>query len=468
MLSRTRELLTLVLVAALPFHALGVTILTRIASGPNQPPMSVLALWKEALLGVVLLLAMGEWLSKIMQNRKKVRVASDEFFSFDRIDLCILILAADLLLVSLIRNSDTRTLIYGIRYDLVSLAAFVILRRAEWSERFVRRAPIVLAAAAGIAALYAVATLALPESFFRLLGYGDLHSLYVPGRPIAAFQQIGGTALRRLQGPMSGPNQFGIWLAVALPFALSLRPAVRRWLAPLLLLAIVLTFSRAAWIATAVVLVIAFWPQLKRLSVTAVTTLCIGVLAIAVTVLLFFPSVILRVESSLGHLRNPLEAARVMLAEPLGRGLGSAGPAHNRVADACVFLEEGSDASWAAPHADLCVFVGSEQVQPVGRSCDCPLLPENWYLQLGVEGGWIAFAAFIALVILLLRRLRASDHPLARRTFLSFVVVSIAALFLHAWEDAAVAYTAWVLAAAALRTAPPASATPGTRSPSET
>ena len=443
-MQRLRESLALALVVLLPFHALGVTVLTRLVDGPNQPPMGAIALWKEALLALVLVLACVELVMIVRDRRPETR---RKIFSYDVLDVCIVVLALALISATvLVSGLWSPSFVYGIRYDLVPLAAFMILRRVPWSEWFRSRAPYALVGAGAVAAVYALLTLALPESFFRMLGYSDLHSLYVPGRPIAAFQQIGGTALRRLQGPMSGPNQFGIWLAVLLPFALSLGGRVRRFVAPLLLLAIVLTLSRAAWIATAVVLLVALWPQLKRLSVQAVTVLCIGVLAISITVLLLFPSVILRVESSIDHLRNPLEAAGIMLREPLGRGLGSAGPAHNRVADACVYQEAGSDAAWAVPHQDLCVFVGDEQVQPAGRTCSCPLLPENWYLQLGVEGGWIAMAGFIVLLVLALRRLRSAGSPV----FLSLLAVSIAALFLHAWEDAAVAYTVWFMAAVVL------------------
>ncbi len=446
---RIREYCTVLLLALLPFHALGVTVLTRLVDGPNQPPMGVFALWKEGLLMLVLLLACVEFVEMKRDQRPETR---RKILSFDALDVCIVILAASLLFSTfLVSGLRSPFALYGLRYDLVPLAAFVLLRRVDWSDRFRARAPFVLAIAACVAAVYALLTLALPASFFTAIGYSDLHSLYVPGRPIAAFQQIGGSALRRLQGPMSGPNQFGIWLAAVLPFALSLRPLLRRIVAPLLLLAIVLSFSRAAWIATAVILVIALWPQLKKLSVTVVTTLCIGVLAIALAVLLAFPSVILRVESSIDHLRNPLEAAGIMLREPLGRGLGSAGPANNRVADACVYQEEGSDVSWAVPHADLCVFAGATQVQPVGRACNCPLLPENWYLQLGVEGGWLAFIAFTALIVLALKKLRALRSPV----FLSLLAVSIAALFLHAWEDAATAYAVWAMVAVTL---PPSTA----------
>lgn len=435
MLPRLRERLTLALLALLPFHALAVTVLTRVVAGPNQAPMGAVALWKEALLAVILLVALIE-IVRTGDLKKSLKP--------DRFDACILMLAAALAVASLLAGTPLVQIVYGIRYDLVPLAAFIILRRVPWSERFLARLPLVLAGAVLAAVLYGLLTLVAPIPFFTALGYSDLHSLYVPSGPVAPFQQIGGTALRRLQGAMSGPNQFGIWLACLLPILLALPPRRRRIVAPLALLAIALTFSRAAWIASAVVLAVSFWPAIRKLSVAAVTVLCIGILSASIAVLAFFPSVILRIESSADHLRNPIEAMGIMLRESLGRGLGSAGPAHNRVSDACVFRAGGDDVSWAAPHSDLCVFVDGRQVQPVGRECVCPLRPENWYLQLGVEGGWIAMLAFLALVALLIRRLWPTPPAQA------LMAVAIAGLFLHAWEDAAVAYTVWILCAITL------------------
>lgn len=431
-----RERLTLVLLALLPFHALGVTVLTRLVAGPNQPPMGVLALWKEVLLAVILLLALAEIVVRSDIRKKALK--------FDVFDACIDLLALCLIVATFFNGVGLDQAIYGIRYDLVPLAAFVVLRRVPWSEAFLKKLPVVLGGAVFVAVAYAFATLVLPESFFTAIGYSDLHSLYVPSRPVAAFQQIGGTSLRRLQGAMSGPNQFGIWLACLLPILLALPNRKRRILAPLALLAILLSFSRAAWIAAAVTLLVTFWPQFRKLSVTAATTLCIGILAVALSLLFFFPQIVLRIESSSDHLRNPLHALSIMATSPLGRGLGSAGPANNRVADACVFLEKGSDISWAAPHADLCVFVDGVQMQPQGKTCGCPLLPENWYLQLGVEGGWLAMLAFVALIALLIRRLWPT--PPAQ----GLLAVAIAGVFLHAWEDAAVAYTTWILCAIVL------------------
>jgi len=154
------------------------------------------------------------------------------------------------------------------------------------------------------------------------------------------------------------------------------------------------------------------------------------------------PELMLRAASTRDHLIRPIEAVKTIAANPYGLGLGTAGPASNRVSDACVHLPEGADASWAADRPDLCVFVGSDQVQPK-ETCNCPVLPENWYLQLGVEMGVLGFALFFALILLLLYRVKSKPE-----VFLPLLGISIAALFLHAWEDSAVSYSVWMLVAA--------------------
>jgi hypothetical protein len=144
-----------------------------------------------------------------------------------------------------------------------------------------------------------------------------------------------------------------------------------------------------------------------------------------------------------------------IVRHPLGLGLGSAGPASNRTSDACVFLSADGDASWAEGHPELCVFLGETQVLPLDRVCTCPFLTENWYLQIGVEMGIAGFLLFFLLIICILLQLARKKNVLLHySTFFAFLGVSIAALFLHAWEDSAVAYTLWILTAASLAQAP--------------
>ncbi len=457
MLQRLRESLALVLIALLPFHALLVTVVTKVIQGPGHAPMGELAIWKEGVLGVMLLIAILE----IAVSGKRLAVSKRQ-----HIDVLDGLIAALLMLgvaVSFV-NSQFSILhsqfIYGFRYDFIPLIAFLILRRVPWSEVFLKRVMNVILWAGGIIALYGILSFFLPASFFTWLGYNDLHSLYLPDGPIAPFQQIGGTTIRRIQSVMSGPNQLGLWLLLPLSVILSSTKDAHRksWFVGLtmtLLVALLLTFSRAAWIGTAVIVTLIFWPVLRSVARRKIMSIAACIACLLVFAVLMFPAVILRAASSRGHIENPLKAISTMVEHPLGLGLGTAGPASNRTSDTCVMLEEGSDPTWAVVHPHLCVFVGSSQVQPINRPCHCPFLPENWYLQIGVEMGWIGFGLYLALVVVILLRLRALSMTARSSTFFIlhsqfsiFLALSIAALFLHAWEDAAVAYTVWVLMAA--------------------
>jgi len=464
MLQRTREWLTIILIALLPLHALLVTVWTNVLSGPGNAPLLMFAVWKETVLGIILLIALIEI---IFKHRLKA-------FYLDTLDSLIVAIIVLSAIVSFIINDNLMLFLYGFKYDFIPLTAFLILRRVEWTETFRYTIRGVLIALGAIVALYGFATLLLPYSFFQSLGYSALHSLYLPGDSLAAFQQIGGLGIRRMQSTMSGPNQLGLWLLIPLGFLilngiksyLASDTVAERVLIKLLLrekgrllltialitvltAVLVLTFSRSAWIAAALIGVIAFARHFDKAAFIRIIIRLLAVCFFGLLLVVFLkPDIITRVASSRNHLTRPVEAAKVMVANPFGLGLGSAGPASNRVSDACVYLPADGDASWAEDRPDLCVFLGERQVQPEDRECSCPFLPENWYLQIGVELGILGFALFILIIFFAIRMLRQSkDYSLGEGVLLGFVGISIAALFLHAWEDSAVAYTLWVLAA---------------------
>lgn len=444
-LQRLRERLVLILIALLPVHALAVTVLTKLIAGPGHAPLPVLALWKEAMLGIVLLIAAWEIVHGILRRKA---------FRMDTLDALAITFALVALGATAWSGVPSRAaFLLGIKYDLVPLAAFLLLRRAEWSDGF--RASLlktVMFAGVGIAA-YGILTFFLPAGFFAWLGYSDLHSLYVPDGPLAPFQLVGGSTLHRIQSAMSGPNQLGIWLL--LPLSVSALGALRkrdvRSIGSFLviLLAIALTFSRAAWVAAFVVLAtLAFLGQSRIVRRRMFLWVAPAVLVALVIVASVFPSVILRSASTRGHWDKPIAGIVAMIGHPLGTGLGTAGPATNRVSDACVELEAGSDASWAAAHPNLCVFVGGTKVQPTDRDCACPFLTENWYVQIGVEAGVLGFVLYLMLMGTLLWKLLRIPGPVPAA--LAFLGVCVCGLFLHAFEDAAVAYTAFLAIAVAL------------------
>lgn len=308
-------------------------------------------------------------------------------------------------------------------------------------------------------AAYGILTVFLPIPFFRWLGYAPAHSLYFASGPVAAFQQVSETALRRVQSTMSGPNQFGLWLLIPLSVLLARprRGAVFIGSLVTILLALFLTFSRAAWIGAFVMSMVVLLKSVPRRYLMRASIGAIGIVAtIGIVASVLFPSVFFRLSSSRGHLVRPMQAVARMWDHPVGEGLGAAGPASNRVSETCVFLRPQDDPAWAKTTPTLCVFLGTTQVQPADHVCRCPFLPENWYLQIGVEMGVLGFLLFIALVVLVLRRLgfrelgNSGTREIQQVAFLAFLGIAVASLFLHAWEDSATAYTLWLLAAVLL------------------
>lgn len=446
MLQRVREWLSLILIVLLPFHAFGVTVLTKLMAGPGQAPLPSVAIWKEVLLGMVLLIACVE----VVTKRKA--------WNMDLLDGLVFFLIGLAIYVSGFQpDLSFSRFALGVKYDFLPLIAFVLLRRVVWSAWWKDVACRAILLAGGIVSVYGILSLLLPDSFFYWLGYSDLHSLYVADKPLAAFQQIGGSSLHRIQSTFSGPNQFGIWLLIPIAISVTLSSSKSRHVSwfdgltmTLFLVALFLTFSRAAWIGAFVIIVMATYPFVKAHMTRGRllgSVFIFGALVFAAVAL--FPTALLRISSTRGHIERPIEALQTMVAHPFGLGLGSAGPATNRTSDTCVMLRPEDDPSWAKDRTDLCVFLGDRQVQPVDRACDCPFLPENWYLQIGVELGWLGFALYVALIFLVLRQLPVIGYRLSG-IFYAFLAVSIAGLFLHSWEDAAIAYGLWMLIAAVL------------------
>ncbi|OGJ55110.1 hypothetical protein A3D11_03500 [Candidatus Peribacteria bacterium RIFCSPHIGHO2_02_FULL_49_16] len=449
MLQRIREWLVLLLMGFLPFHAFLVTVGTEMFQGPGHSPMMGLVMWKEVILGVVFIIV-------TIEIRKTFHLQAGAF-RMDILDGLILGMLVLGFLVPILHSPFSLLhFIYGFKYTLFPLCLFLLLRRVDWSDRFLFLVSYSLLFVGSLIAAYGVLTFFLSQSFFTWLGYSDLHSLYVPGEPLAAFQQIGGTNIRRIQSTFSGPNQLGVWLLIPLSIVVTIlmqSDKRRGYLLTLILLlaALVLTFSRAAWIGAVVVLGGAIWLNRKKISRKFFKYVLTGLFVLVVMGSILFPDVVLRAASSRDHFHRSLEAIQIIAAHPLGLGLGTAGPATNRTADPCVFLEEGADFAWAKAHPNLCVFTGDQQVQP-DIPCICPLLPENWYLQIGIELGVLGLVFYSTLLILLLQRL--IPHPPAfaqlfpivhSSIFLSFLGISIVALFLHSFESSAVAYTMWML-----------------------
>ncbi len=441
MLQRIREFLAIFLVALLPFHALLVTFLTKIFIGPELQPFRLFALWKEFVLLLLLCLALYEILyTCVIHSDQRRRILSVDAFDIG------LIVALAYVFFFFRSSVLTPQFLLGFKYDFFPLVTFFFLRRVRWSSTFIDRLCAILVMIAVGMSVYGLLTLVLPMAFFVWLGYSDLHSLYLADAPLAAFQQIGGTMIRRVQSTMSGPNQFGLWLLLPLGYCLSqLQKNYRHILLVqvcILLLGIFLSYSRAAWLGSFFMIVCSFC-MTRAFSIKKFFYSSTIFLVFCIIFFSLFSNIFLRSQSSRDHFRLPLRAVQTMFTHPLGRGLGSAGPASNAVSDTCVFLSSGSDTTWAKNRDTMCIFVDDVQVQPSNRICQCPFLTENWYLQWGVEMGF--FGLFISVFLLLFTLVIVYREHLG--AFLAFAGLSIAGIFLHSFEDTAIAYSLWILLA---------------------
>lgn len=452
MLSRIRHTLVLILIALLPLHALLVTLGTKLIVGPGHPPLIYLSIWKEALIALFFVIAALEFLEK----RKLPRVGLST-----SLILALLVLS---LIVSAAHFSTTSTMqfLYGFKYLLLPLLLFATARALPWEADFLEKKVFhALFFMGWLVVTLGTISLFMPLPLLTALGYSAGHSLYSPEASLSVFQYIAGTTIPRMQSTFAGPNQLGMWLLIPWSItAVRLFRGQERKMNVLLLLffggALFLTFSRAAWVAGFVILLVSFALLLKgAIRRNVIAALFTAALALAIILAVVTPSIFLRGISNQHHLARVKEGFVTMMREPFGHGLGAAGPASNRVNDACVYFSDGADTRWARERSDLCVFVAGQQVQPFAseRQCHCAFLPENWYLQVGIELGILGFLLFIALTFVVLEELliRGKEStPSSLRVFLIFLGVSIGSLFLHAWEDAAVAYTVWMMAGIAL------------------
>lgn len=501
-----RHTLVLLLIALLPFHALLVTVGTKLIVGPGNPPLPYLAIWKEILIAAIFVVGIME-LSKKFTHRRGFQYTSILKVNAETW-IILLLLLLSVLIGATHYSLLTTHYAYGFKYLFLPLLVFLLCKALPWDKDFLsEKIPGVLLLIGVFVSTYGILTFFLPQGFFTALGYSDAHSLYSPETSLSAFQQIAGTGIRRIQSTFAGPNQLGLWLLLPWSIGLigvlkcvmpssadrrlsiraSVRPAKRAYSALLEVtqgcayrgififcigLALFLTFSRSAWIAAVIIFVVSVSLSLRgsvRMNVLGglFFTVIFGMIALLFTA----PQLFYRGLGNEQHLSRAREGILVMLREPLGLGLGSAGPASNRVSDACVYFPDGADTTWARGRDDLCIFVGGEQVRPSlprgelrpagqpliserelrpasqpfvsEKVCECAFLPENWYLQVGVELGVLGFVLFITLILSVLRSLLLTPYSLP--IFLTFLGISIAALFLHAWEDSAVAYTVWGL-----------------------
>ena len=413
-LARKLSWLIAAILLLLPFHALLTTWI-----GSNTGHLDLIRIWKEIL--IVIMLPFGLWLAL---RDKTLRSWLWRSWLVRLIWLYILL---TLILAGWSATQHTAVnsaIIYGLIINLRFFGFFllcaVVAAHDNWLKRFWHY--LLLGPAFVVTVFGLVQRFLLPYDFLKHFGYSP--------KTIPAYQTVDASIdFRRIQSTLRGANPLGAYL-VPIITTLAAWRYHRRLLQVLTLIGALtlmyFSYSRSAWVGLAISLGLLSWWTTKHKRQTSQLVIAIGLLIFVAGGTAYFAHYNKTLQDTLFHTSSSStsklssNAQRIqaikngfhdVVHQPLGRGVGTAGPASAR-----------------------------NTGHPVR-------IAENYYLQLGQEVGVIGIFLFAAINILLARELWAYRHDvLAKILLASLVGISFINLVSHAWTDDTLSLIWWGLA----------------------
>lgn len=388
----TQRLLTL-LIVGLPLHAVIVTIFNF----SNEQVDLIFRSWKEILLAVIVLLNLPwAFRNKIWQ---------------DKINQLILGFGALHIVYSLFMWEGMATAI-GLRNNLGFLALYILARRFFSSRQTYLRY---------LEKLVLYCGLVVAASVFAEMIWPDLFAQLNLLKEFTRSEAIQDSDVIRYHGILSGPLQLGSYLV--LPFAIALGKFIKTRsinyviILTLFSVAIFLSYSRAALGAAVLVALVQLGLMFKH-QIALKRALLVGCACLSAFAAIFIlalnwrplslvvfhaePEAALVKSSTVNHVVYAVDGIERIVAQPLGYGVGSAGPAS-------FFAEKSFN-------------------------------PENHFLQIAIEVGVVGLALFMAILYLVARNL--FDSPVLFSSLMALLAMN---MLLHTWTDTATAWTAWIL-----------------------
>lgn len=427
-----RSLLALIII--LPFQ--GFILAKLYAWGMPAQLVRHLSAWKEAL-------AIGVILSGLRNYLATGRRAD----ALDRLGLgfvlsaLVYLLAQKTILPASHASMSVRLLAF--RQD----AGFVLLllgaRHAPLPDGFLRQAGraavIVAAVVAGVCVFESVDSLGWNRFVVHTIQYTRYEINVLHGTPpnpfdIRVYGMVGGTRIIRTGSVFLSALTCGFYLVLGFALALEqvARGRARKWMLFAMLLigaGLLLTQTRSAILGALVVALFAFRPAAGRRSHWRIQlAIVMAGLAIVAVPVAFSTGVAKRIEgarnssdnSTAGHVSGFWDGIHTIEHHPLGVGLGSS------------------------------AGIGQRSTSNVSDV----VVPENAYLQIGIELGVLPMILFAALTLAWVHSLRAAARrrpsPTIAAVSAAAAGLAVTAWFLQAWIDFSVAWTVWGLAGAAL------------------
>jgi O-antigen ligase len=394
------------LVAIMPFHAF-----LSVWLGSLTGHQAIWQGWKE-LLTIILVICGGAIVAR--QPAARQRLSSS-------LNLTVLAFAGVALLVTIIDHPQLSGVAYGLKTDLEFLILFLLAQLVASRELKSQLIKIILITGSIVAVIGLALVTVLPHDLLAHFGYS--------AATITPFELIN-PAINAIRTPstLGGPNQFGSFLIIPLCLAVGLMVRRFRWWQPFVIAVCVggvwVSYSRIALIGAIVGLIVAVLTALPRrqfwiagiVSCLLLVGAGIGIVSLShgssklqYYVLHQSSSTTDKRASTTEHISSFSQGLNEISASPLGRGLGTAGPA-----------------SYHSNH---------------------PFIPESYYLQIGIETGVVGLILFLAVIAqLFLQLLRCRPQEATPGVIGALVGISIVNLVLHGWADASTAFVFWILA----------------------
>jgi hypothetical protein len=446
---------------------------------------ALLTTWKELLVIGICLVMIGQ----ILYIWKKTRLSGKEILRSSWLIILYIVLVILALASSVVNQVDVRGLILGFRVELFWLGFFVVSsiwvktissygdqNLGTWVRRILQGAMIglgIVTLVSGLILIFGGSTI-LPN-----LGFGDTWSTedqLTIESPTCHRLDESGTC--RLTGGFPTPNHFASYLLLALPlfFTFALRnPRIKKWYIVVLgilgMIAMLLfSYSRAAWVALAASVGILglLWLGKKLSSqISAKITIGISIAAMAAPIILWvgllgleaqtdtsmLTNILGRPLSTNAHAKRTLASVEILEQNPdrlvFGYGLGQSGP--TSLAQYGLSVES----EFAQENQTIAQEFGIKPYE-IG-------IPENWYLQLVLNGGLLYAIGYIIILFIPLRELLTSmniylvDKKSTSSNMesiiygLAFYGIVLCNLVLHVWSNQTVAlywgivYVVWYL-----------------------
>lgn len=407
-----------VILVLVPFQA----FLTTWA-GSNFGHLDLFRIWKELIL---VILTVGSLY--LIYTDKKLR----QWFLNSRLVILIVIYAGwqlAMALAAVLRHqANGSAVVYGLiinlRFLLFFLVCLALAAKSDWLTKNWRK--FILWPAAVVVTFGLLQLLVLPNNFLTHFGYGP--------DTIPAYQTVDQKPdYIRLQSTLRGPNPLGAYLLVIMTVLIAWLTRKKKLIVTLLSIAaaIVLfySYSRSAWLGLIISLAVLIYLVLnKSASIKRIGYLALAGLLILVGLVFVFRNND-RVQNTLFHTdensqsaessnqsrtQAMVDGAKSVVNEPLGRGVGTAGPAS-------------------------------------ARNNHPARIAENYYIQVGQETGVIGLGLLIAInVYVVIGLWKVRDQELGRIALAALVGLTLVNMLSHAWSDDTLAYVYWGLAGIAL------------------